>query len=123
MGQAMNEHVAVFRNEDGMNKAIEIIADLRERYNSVPVLSKGKVFNTGLIFAIELGYMLDVAQAIAVSAVSRKESRGAHNRTDMPSRDDENFLKHTMANRSGKDIKIEHLPVVITQWEPQERVY
>ena len=67
--------------------------------------------------------MLDVAQTIAVSAISRKESRGAHNSTDMPSRDDENFLKHTMANRSGQDIKIEHLPVVITQWEPQERVY
>jgi succinate dehydrogenase / fumarate reductase flavoprotein subunit len=123
MGQAMNENVAVFRNEDGMNKAIETLADLRERYDSVPVMSKGKVFNTGLIFALELGYMLDVAQTIAVSAASRKESRGAHNRPDMPSRDDENFLKHTMANRSGKNIKIEHLPVVITQWEPQERVY
>jgi succinate dehydrogenase / fumarate reductase, flavoprotein subunit len=123
MGQMMNEHVAVFRYEEGMEVARRAISNLKERYTTVPVLDKGRVFNTSLVFALELGYMLDVAEAIAASALSRKESRGAHNRVDMPERDDVNFLKHTMATATGGEPKIDYLPVVITQWQPQARVY
>lgn len=123
MGQVMNENISVFRREEGMKKAQTTIRGLKERYARVSVQNKGKVFNTGLIFALELGSMLEVAEAIAASALSRKESRGAHARVDMPDRDDANFLKHTLAFRTESGPRIEHLPVTITQWQPQKRVY
>ena len=123
MGEMMNRHIAVFRDEEGMRTAQQAIVGLKERYTRAPVLNKGKVFNTSLVFALELGYMLDATEAIVASALSRKESRGAHNRTDMPERDDENFLKHTLAYRSEGGARIDHLPVVVTQWQPQARVY
>ncbi|MSQ11829.1 MAG: FAD-dependent oxidoreductase [Dehalococcoidia bacterium] len=123
MGGVMNENVSVFRREEGMKKALDTVKRLRERYDRVPVQNKGKVFNTSLIFGLELGYMLQVAEAICASALSRKESRGAHSRVDLPERDDVNFLKHTLAYPTNDGPRIDWLPVTITQWQPQKRVY
>ena len=123
MGQIMNEHVAVFRNEEGMQTALNAIIELKERYTRLPVKDKGQVFNTNLLFALELGCMLDSAEAICYSALARKESRGAHFRTDMPDRDDENWLKHTLVYQTPEGPRVDYSPVTITQWEPQVRSY
>ena len=123
MGQAMNEHVAVFRNESGMQTALETIVKLKQRYRELPVQDKGQVFNTNLLFTLELGFMLDAAEVICVSALARKESRGAHYRKDMPERDDENWLKHTLASITTEGPEIGYSPVKITRWQPQARSY
>jgi succinate dehydrogenase / fumarate reductase flavoprotein subunit len=123
LGQTMNEHLAVFRDQAGMETALQRVRELRERYSHVSVPDKGKTFNTNLLFTLELGFMLDCAETIALSALERKESRGAHTRTDMPDRDDENWLKHVLVKRGAEGPEVEHLPVVITQWQPEARSY
>ena len=123
MGQAMNEHLAVYRNQQGMETALAKIRELRERYNSVYVPDKTKTFNTNLMFTIELGLVIGCAEAISISALERKESRGAHTRTDIPDRDDENWLKHILVKQTPDGPAVDHLPVVITEWEPQVRSY
>ncbi|MDP7578462.1 MAG: FAD-binding protein [SAR202 cluster bacterium] len=124
LGQTMNTNLAVFRNHSGMEKASSEVDRLRDRFSKVVVADKGKTFNTNLLFTLELGFMLDCAEAIISSALERKESRGAHTRTDMPERDDKNWLKHILVNRIGDgDREIQHLPVVITEWAPQVRSY
>ena len=123
MGQAMNEGVAVFRDEAGMQQAYKTILELKDRYNSLAVHDQGRIFNTNLLFALELGFMLDTAETICVGALERKESRGAHYRTDMPDRDDENWLKHILVTKTAEGPKIEHSPVTITKWQPQVRSY
>ena len=123
MGDAMNEHVAVFRHETGMQDALKAILQLKERFDKLAVKDNSRVFNTSLLFTMELGFMLDVAETICVSALDRKESRGAHYRTDMPERDDENWLKHLLVRASPEGPKIDYLPVVITKWQPQARSY
>ncbi len=123
MGQAMNEYLAVFRDEDGMQQALSKIRSLREGFGEITVGDKGKTFNTNLVFTLELGFMLDCAEAVALSALERKESRGAHFRTDMPERDDENWLRHVLVRRGPEGPDIDHEPVTITQWEPQVRTY
>ena len=124
MGTTMNEHLAVFREQKGMEAALNKIRSLRERWKEVPVRSKGRVFNTTLINAMELGFMLDCAEAIIVSAIYRKESRGAHVRLDFNERDDANWLKHTLIyQQPGADPRMETLDVRMTQWEPKPRVY
>ena len=124
LGETMNAHLAVFRDEDGMRSAFEKLSDLRARYDKVVVHDKGKVFNTNLIFTLELGFMLDCAEAIILGALERKESRGAHTRTDMPDRDDQNWLKHILISRTDDgETAVDYLPVKITQWEPQIRSY
>ena len=89
----------------------------------MPVENKGKVFNTDLVFALELGFMLDVAPSIVVSALDRKDSRGAQARTDYPDRDDENWMKHLVVNRGETGPEISYAPVSITRWQPEERKY
>ena len=84
---------------------------------------KGRIFNTDLIFTLELGYMLDCAEAITLSGIERKESRGAHSRIDYPQRDDDNWLKHVLVTKTPEGPLLTHLPVTITSWEPQERKY
>ena len=84
MGDTMNEHLAVYREQNGMETALGELRGLRERFNSVSVPDKSKTFNTNLLFTLELGFMLDCAEAIALAAIERKESRGAHTRTDAP---------------------------------------
>ena len=123
MGQSMNQHLAVFRDEKGMQTASEKIVELKKRYENVIVQDKGKTFNTNLIFTLELGFMLDCAEAVVASALDRKESRGAHTRKDIPKRDDKNWLKHVVVTRTEERASVSYKPVVITQWEPQERKY
>ena len=123
MGESMNRNVAVFRTKEGIEETIEELQDLKGRYATVPVHNKGKVFNTDLVFALELGFMLDCAEAIAVSALERRESRGAQFRTDYPARDDDNWLKHIVVTQGEVGPELSELPVTITKWTPEERRY
>jgi len=123
MKQTMMEHVGVFRTEQGMRQALAKIGELKERFRHVRISDRGKIFNTELLNAWELGNLLDLAEVTTVSALARQESRGAHARDDFPKRDDVNWLKHTLAwMRDGK-IELRYKPVVITKFEPKERVY
>ncbi len=120
----MMDNVGVFREEQGLKAAVEKVRELKERYQRVRVQDKGKVFNTELLEAWELGNLLDVAEVTAVSALNRTESRGAHSREDYPERNDEEWLKHTLAYRTEDGgIELRYKPVVITKFEPKERVY
>ena len=123
MGSVMNEHLSVYREESGMRIAGEKIQQLKKDYMNVYVPDKGKVFNTNLIFTLELGFMLDCAETIVTGALERRESRGAHTRTDMPDRDDKNWLKHILVKHSNNGPIVEHTPVVITKWQPEIRSY
>ena len=123
MGAAMNDHLAVYRNQAGMESALDTIRQLRERYQSVYVPDKGKTWNTNLVFTLELGFMLDCAEAITLSAIERKESRGAHTREDFPERDDENWLRHILVKQTEDGPALDYQSVAITQWEPQVRSY
>jgi succinate dehydrogenase / fumarate reductase flavoprotein subunit len=124
LGSSMLENFGVFRREDRMQRQLEVIDGLRERYESVYVEDKGQVFNSDLTQAIELGYLLDVAWCMIENGIARKESRGAHARPyDYPDRDDENFLKHsTVRWRDGGPV-LGWKPVRMTKWQPQERKY
>ncbi len=104
--------------------AVDEIAELKERYKRIRISDNSSVFNTDVLYTVELGYMLDVAQSIANSAIERKESRGAHQRLDYTERDDVNYLKHTVAfyNENGAP-RFEYSPVKITKSQPAKRVY
>ena len=120
----MTEGLGVFRDQEGMALTQQTVAGLRERWNRVAIHDKGQVFNTSLVRALELDFMLDCAETIALGALTRKESRGAHFRTDCLHRDDEHWLKHILiSHRPGGPPQLDSLPVRITQWEPQVRVY
>jgi succinate dehydrogenase / fumarate reductase flavoprotein subunit len=124
LGEAMNQHVAVFRDEAGLQKAHEIVRRLKEEAPKAAIDDRGTVFNQDVIGAIELGYMLDCAEAIVVAALERKESRGAQFRTDFPERNDEQWLKHVDVTANGDDVPtVSYSPVTITKWQPQERTY
>ena len=123
MGETMNDHLAVYRNQAGMETALGTIRQLRERYQSVYVPDKGKTWNTNLVFTLELGFMLDCAETITLSAIERTESRGAHTREDFPDRDDENWLRHILVRQTEDGPALDYQSVVITQWEPQVRSY
>ncbi len=124
MGQAMEEGCGIYRTQESMQRAVDKIAELKERYKNVKIEDHSNVFNTNALYTIELGYILDVAQSIANSAIERKESRGAHQRLDYTERDDENYLKHTLAfyNENSAPM-IEYSPVKITTSQPAKRVY
>jgi succinate dehydrogenase / fumarate reductase flavoprotein subunit len=124
LGDTMNEHVAVFRDAEGLAKALEVIRRLKEEEPNAAIDDRGSVFNQDVIGAIELGYMLDVAEAIVVAAQERKESRGAQFRTDFPERNDDEWLKHIDISLGGTDVpEVSYSPVTITKWQPQERTY
>jgi len=124
LGTMMDEKVGVFRDAAGLQSALDEVHALQRRYGSVAVQDKGRVYNQALTATLELGYMLDCAEATVLSAMDRKESRGAQARTDYPKRDDANWLKHILVTRSpGAEPVISYRPVVITQWEPKERTY
>ncbi|HEY4667479.1 MAG TPA: FAD-dependent oxidoreductase [Anaerolineales bacterium] len=121
--QVMFEQVGVFRTEDGMSGAVDKIRQIKDRYQQVRLDDPGKVFNTDLLEAWELGCLLDIAEVTAVSALNRTESRGAHAREDYRERDDEHWLKHSLAYLEQGKIALRYKPVTITKWQPQARVY
>ena len=126
MANEMTKGIGVFRDQSSMEGAKAAIDNVSERMPKIAVQNKGKVFNTDLIFTLEMEFMADVGKAIVHSALARKESRGAHFRTDITERDDENWLKHTLAYQdleSEDGVRIETSPVTITKWEPVKRVY
>ena len=124
LGQTMLKNFGVFRREEQMAEQIEIIDGLRERYPTVVVEDKGDVFNSDLTQAIELGYLLDVAACMLQAGIARKESRGAHSRPhDYPTRDDENFLKHSISRWHDGGPELTYKEVRMTKWTPEERKY
>jgi fumarate reductase flavoprotein subunit len=120
---AMEEGAGIYRDEQKMEKACRTLRTLRERFKDIIIEDRGSTFNTEVMNALELDFMLDVAETVANSALKRKESRGSHTRTDFPKRDDENFLRHTLAYRTPDGPRIEYRPVTITRWPPEERKY
>jgi succinate dehydrogenase / fumarate reductase, flavoprotein subunit len=124
LGTEMNRNVAVFRDEAGLRHAHEVVRRLKEEAQTAYIDDRGTVFNQDVLGAIELGYMLDTAEATVVAAIERKESRGAQFRTDYPERNDEQWLKHIDIGRNGDDVpEVSYSPVTITQWQPEERKY
>ncbi len=123
MQTAMEDGAGIYRNEADMRQTCETLRSLRERFANIALDGHDPVFNTELIAALELDFMLDVAEAVAHSALQRKESRGAHTRTDFPKRDDGNFLQHSLAYHTPHGPQIAYLPVTITRWPPEERKY
>ena len=123
LGQTMDKKVAVFREESGIQEALETVLRLKEEAESAYIDDHGRVFNQDLLGAIELGYMLDNAECTCVGALERKESRGAQYRTDFPERNDEEWLKHIDLQRGEDGPEISYSEVTITQWEPEERTY
>jgi succinate dehydrogenase / fumarate reductase flavoprotein subunit len=121
--ELMMDKVGVFRIEEQMQEALGSIRELQDRYDRVSLQDKGKRFNSELLEAVELGYLLDLAAVTAESALARRESRGAHSREDYPERDDDKWLKHTLAYRTDKGVKLKYKPVSITRFEPKPRTY
>lgn len=123
MQEEMMENASVFRTAETLTKAKNKIAELKERYDQISISDKAKSFNMELYEAIELGFMLDLAEVLVESALNRTESRGAHYREDYPNRDDNNWLKHTLAFKKDNKIEFRYKPVVITKFLPKERKY
>jgi succinate dehydrogenase, flavoprotein subunit, E. coli/mitochondrial subgroup len=127
----MDRNAQVFRTDESLAKVTQTIYELRERYKNVAIQDKGKRFNTDLLEAIELGFLLDLAEVVVFSARNRKESRGGHMRDDYPDRDDATYMKHTMAYLTGDPhspdaadhITLDWKPVVVTNYQPMERKY
>ena len=120
---SMEENAKIFRSEESLEKQTQILSDLRDRYQNVTISDKGKVFNTELLEAIELEYLLDMSDTTVASALHRKESRGAHSRVDHVERDDKNWLKHSFAFKNGDSVKLEYKDVELGNYEPKERKY
>src|SRR6516162_1232525 len=123
LNKTMEEGAGIYRTEASLKATCDKIRELKDRYKNVGITDKSNSFNTELTTAIELGFLLDAAEAVAFGALARKESRGSHQRTDFPKRDDANYLKHSLAFRGDGDPRIEYQDVVITRWPPAERVY
>jgi len=127
----MDRNAQVFRTDESLAKVTETIHELRQRFQNISIQDKGHRYNTDLLEAIELGFLLDLAEVVVYSARNRKESRGGHMRDDFPKRDDENYMKHTMAYLTGDPhsadaadhISLDWKPVVITNYQPMERKY
>ena len=119
----MDKNAQVYRTEESLNEALDKIKELRKRYENIQVQDRGQRFNTDLLEAIELGFLLDLAEVLAFTARERRESRGGHYREDFETRDDEKFMVHSMAYKAGDDITIGWKPVVITNYPPMERKY
>jgi fumarate reductase flavoprotein subunit len=123
LNHTMEFGAGIYRNAESLEKTCATIRKLKERYQQVGISDRSQSFNTELTTALELGFMLDAAEAVTFSALARRESRGSHQRTDFPARDDQHYLKHSLAYRTGGDPRIDYLDVVITRWPPAERVY
>ena len=123
MQDTMDLNAQVYRNDETLTQALNDVRSLKERYKNISIQDKGKRYNSDMLEAIELGFLLDLAEITVVSALARKESRGAHAREDFQTRDDVNFMQHTMAYKAGDDISLDYKPVVFTRYEPMERKY
>jgi succinate dehydrogenase / fumarate reductase flavoprotein subunit len=125
--RTMDSHASVYRTEETLKTALTDVQALKERYGRITVADKGKRYNTDLLEAAELGFLLELAEVLVVGALARKESRGGHAREDYPHRDDTNFMRHTMAYKQGQglasDIRLDYKPVTFTRYEPMERKY
>jgi fumarate reductase flavoprotein subunit len=124
MQATMEKGAGIYRAGDSLACAAGKLLELQERSRCIALDDRSEVFNTELVSALELSFMLDVAESMTHSALQRTESRGAHQRTDFPARDDEKFLAHSLVCRqtNGRP-RVEYLPVTITRWPPGERVY
>ena len=124
LAQTMHENFGVFRREDQMELQGQIVGSLRERYERIVVEDKGQVFNNDLTQALELGFLLELADCMVIAGLARKESRGAHARPhDYPNRDDENYMKHTLVSLVDGRPELDWEPVTVTKWQPQDRTY
>ena len=123
LGATMDRHVAVFREQAGIQEALKTVKRLQEELPSAYVDDRGAVFNQDVLGAIELGFMLDCAECTCVGALHRTESRGAQFRTDFPERNDEEWLKHIDLTLDTDAPEVSYSPVAITQWQPTERTY
>ncbi|MFI5562740.1 succinate dehydrogenase flavoprotein subunit [Amycolatopsis japonica] len=125
--KTMDSHASVYRTEDTLKQALTDVQALKERYSRITVSDKGKRYNTDVLEAVELGFLLELAEVLVVGALARKESRGGHAREDYPNRDDTNFMRHTMAYKEGEgltaDVRLDYKPVTFTRYEPMERKY
>ncbi|MDE0164481.1 MAG: fumarate reductase (quinol) flavoprotein subunit [Bryobacterales bacterium] len=121
--RTMESGAGIYRTEDSLRAACALIGQLKERFREVELADHSLTFNTELTAALELEFMIDASEAVAHSALMRTESRGSHQRTDYPQRDDERFLKHSLAYQTENDPRIEYLDVVVTRWPPAERKY
>ncbi|MFC9997908.1 succinate dehydrogenase flavoprotein subunit [Nocardia sp. NPDC127526] len=124
---AMDDKAGVYRTEDSLKEMLTIIHALKERYTRITVQDKGRRYNSDLLEAVELGFLLELAEVTVAGALNRKESRGGHAREDYPDRDDVNFMRHTMAYKQSpeliSEIRLDYKPVVQTRYEPMERKY
>jgi len=125
MQETMDMNAQVYRNEETLTQALSDINELQARYKNVSIQDMGRRYNTDLLEAIELGFLLDLAETLVVGALARKESRGGHAREDYQTRDDENFMVHTMAYREpdAEEIRLDYKPVIVTRYQPMERKY
>jgi succinate dehydrogenase / fumarate reductase, flavoprotein subunit len=128
--ETMDKNAQVFRTEETLNEALEKIYELRARYENISIQDQGKRFNTDLLEAVELGFLLDLAEVTVITCRERRESRGAHLREDFPDRNDKKFMVHSMAYKTDKkdkatgvDMKVDWKPVIITNYQPMERKY
>ncbi len=126
--QTMDDHASVYRTDTTLKQAEVDVAELKRRYLEVTVQDKGLRYNTDMLEAVELGFLLDLAEVVVVSARARNESRGGHFREDYPNRDDVNFMRHTMAYREidaegTEEIRLDYKPVTVTRYQPMERKY
>ncbi|NOZ61820.1 MAG: succinate dehydrogenase/fumarate reductase flavoprotein subunit [Calditrichaeota bacterium] len=119
----IDKHMPVYRTGDKMEEGLKRIRQVKERYKNITVRDKSRVYNTDLVFALELGFMIDVAEVVIKSGFTRQESRGGHARLDFPKRDDDKWLKHTVATVTDDGPKLSYKPVAITTWKPVERKY
>jgi len=119
----MDRHVGVFRTREGLAEALDVIRDIKLRTIRAPVEDKSRVYNSNLFHALELENLLDLAEVTVAGALRRQESRGAHSRRDFTQRDDENWLKHTLAWLIDDELRLDYKPVTLTTWKPVERKY
>lgn len=121
--ETMDRNVQVFRTAESLAEAADVIASLKQRYANIAIHDRGQRFNTDLLEAIELGFLIDLSEVVVVGAAAREESRGGHYREDFPTRDDEKFMVHTMAYAQESGVKLDYKPVTVTKYLPMERKY
>jgi succinate dehydrogenase / fumarate reductase flavoprotein subunit len=121
--ETMDRNVQVFRTSESLTEAATLIASLKARYENIAIHDRGQKYNTDLLEAVELSFLIELAEVVVAGALAREESRGGHYREDFPTRDDKKFMRHTMAYASDEGVRLDYKPVVITKYQPMERKY